>query len=389
MIRLITAGESHGKSLVGIVEGLPAGLEISRDFIDLQLRRRQAGHGRGERMQIEKDRIEIVAGVRHGKTLGSPVSFSIENRDWSAWMDAMNPEPVAQSAEIRSVTRPRPGHADLAGSLKYLTHDARDILERASARETAARVASGSLCLLLLRHFGIRIGSHVLAIGKQCVPGDAIAGIEEILNLDPEDPVRCLNRHTASSMMAEIDEARASGDTLGGVLEVVASGVPPGMGTHIQWDRKLDGKIAQALMSIPSVKGVEIGTAFSAASERGSGVHDEIFYSRETKRFYHGSNRAGGIEGGITNGEDIRARVFLKPVPTLRKPLGSVDLQSKETFEAVFERSDTCVVPAAGVVAESMLGYILADAFLEKFGGDSMLETGENYHSYLHRLQEF
>lgn len=389
MIRLITAGESHGKLLVGIVEGLPAGLDIDKDFINLQLRRRQLGHGRGERMQIERDRIEIVAGVRQGKTIGSPVSFTVENRDWPSWSDAMSPEAVSQITELRSVSRPRPGHADLAGSLKYLTHDARNILERASARETAARVAAGSLCLLLLKDFGIRVGSHVLAIGRKGVSLDATASIEDILDLDPEDSVRCLNGDAASEMIAEIDAARAAGDTLGGVLEVVASDLPPGMGSHTQWDRKLDGKIAQGLMSIPSVKGVEIGTAISGARLEGSRVHDEIFYNKKTKRFFRNSNRAGGIEGGITNGEAVRAKIYLKPIPTLRKPLNSVDMRSKEAFEATFERSDTCVVAAACVVAESMLGYILADAFTDKFGGDSMEEIVSNYRGYLRMLKEF
>lgn len=389
MIRLITAGESHGKLLTGIVEGLPAGLDVDTEFINLQLHRRQLGHGRGDRMRIEQDRIEIVAGVRLGKTLGSPVSFTIENREWASWSDAMSPSPVSRTADTRPVSRPRPGHADLAGSLKYLTYDARNVLERASARETAARVAAGTFCLIFLRQLGIRIGSHVLAVGGEGVPEGTSAAVADILALDPEDPVRCLDPDTASRMVGAIDAARASGDTLGGVLEVVASGLPPGLGSHTQWDRKLDGRIAQALMSIPSVKGVEIGEAFKSARDGGSGVHDEIFYDRETRRFCRSRNRAGGMEGGITNGEDVRARIHLKPIPTLRKPLMSVDLKSKESFEAAFERSDTCVVPAAGVVAESMLGCVLADCFLEKFGGDSIAETRNNYNSYLHMLEEF
>ncbi len=390
MLRLMTAGESHGKSLTGILEGLPGGLSVDTDFINLQLHRRQLGYGRGERMQIEKDRIEILSGVRHGRTLGSPVSFLIENKDWSSWMVPMNVDPIPPGTETRQVHRPRPGHADLAGALKYQTYDARNILERASARETASRVAAGSFCRLLLDFFGIAIGSHILAIGDVRVSADIEnAAGEDILKLDPKDTIRCMDSDAADKMKKRIDEAYAEGDTVGGVLEAVAVSVPPGLGTHIQWDRKLDGRISQAMMSIPAAKGVAIGDAMKSAHQYGSKVHDEIFYDTENRRFSHETNRAGGIEGGMTNGEEIRVRIYMKPIPTLRKPLESANLKSKQKSDAAFERSDTCVVPAAGVVAESMLGYILADAFLEKFGGDSIREIEGNYSNYLRLLEEY
>jgi chorismate synthase len=340
-------------------------------------------------MKIESDRIQIVSGVRHGETLGSPISFIIENRDWQNWTTAMSSEPVAQGADLRKVTRPRPGHADLAGALKHGTDDVRDILERASARETATRVAAGSLCRLLLRRFGIRLASHVIALGGVAAGKSEAAGMEAILSLDPESPLPCLDADAAARMRARIDRAMKDGDTLGGVAEIVADGVPPGLGSHGQWDRKLDGKMAQALMSIPAVKAVEIGDGLEAAAIEGSQVHDEIFYDDEQRRFYRKTNRAGGLEGGISNGSEIRARIFVKPIPTLRKALQSVDLVGKEPSAAAFERSDTCVVPAAGVVGEAMLGYALAEAFLEKFGGDSIAETSANYESYNKSLEAF
>lgn len=390
MLRFMTAGESHGKALAGILEGLPGGLAVDKDFIDLQLRRRQLGYGRGERMKIEQDKVQILSGVRHGETLGSPISFLIENKDWARWQDQMNDEPVEGTTDMRQVHRPRPGHADLAGILKYQTRDARNILERASARETAARVAVGSLCRLLLREFGIYIGSHVIAVGDVRISSEyeRVSG-DEIMELDPLSPVRCLDSAAEQEMRNAIDSARDSGDTLGGVLETAAVGVPPGLGSHIQWDRKLDGRIAQAMMSIPSAKCVEIGKGIAGTRDPGSEVHDEIFYNQESKRFFHAENRAGGIEGGISNGEEVRVRVYLKPIPTLRKPLRSIDINSKRAVEAAFERSDTCVVPAAGVVSESMLAYALADAFLEKFGGDSIRELRSNYDSYGRLLDEY
>ncbi len=390
MLRFMTAGESHGKSLAGILEGLPGGLAVDKDFINFQLYRRQVGFGRGERMKIEQDRINILSGIRHGKTLGSPISFLIENRDWVRWQLPMSVEPVDEGADIASVIRPRPGHADLAGILKYQTDDVRNILERASARETASRVATGAFCRLLLGHFNIRIGSHVLAVGNEQV-ADEFQDLRgaEILKIDPESPVRCADQDAATRMMAAIGAAKESGDTLGGILEAVAISVPPGLGSHVQWDRRLDGRIAQAMMSIPSAKGVEIGAAFAGARRSGSSVHDEIFYDTRRSRFYHKTNRAGGVEGGISNGEDIRVRIHLKPIPTLRKPLKSINIDTKQEADAAFERSDTCVVPAAGVVAESMLGYVLADAFLEKFGGDSIREIEGNYGNYTRLIEDF
>ncbi|MBN2317780.1 MAG: chorismate synthase [Acidobacteria bacterium] len=390
MLRFMTAGESHGRSLAGILEGLPGGLAVDRDFINFQLYRRQLGFGRGERMKIERDRIEIISGIRHGKTLGSPISFLIENRDWVKWQLPMSADPVPEGTDVMSVMQPRPGHADLAGILKYQTGDIRDILERASARETASRVAAGAFCRTMLMHFGIRIGSHVIAVGNEHVAErfEDLKGTE-ILDIDPESPVRCADSDAAGRMMAAISAAKESGDTLGGVFEAVAVGVPPGLGSHIQWDRKLDGRIAQAMMSIPAAKGVEIGTAFAGAQSSGSAVHDAIIYDARKRRFYHETNRAGGVEGGISNGEDIRVRVHMKPIPTLRKPLKSVNIENKQETAAAFERSDTCVVPAAGVVAESMLSYILADVFLEKFGGDSIREIEGNFKNYINLLEEF
>jgi chorismate synthase len=390
MIRFLSAGESHGKCLIGLLEGLPRGIAIDVDFINSQLHRRQIGYGRGGRMKIERDQIEITSGVRHGCSLGSPISFTIRNRDWEHWQIPMAVEKAPDAANIRTLTRPRPGHADLAGSLKYQTYDARDILERASARESASRVAGGSFCRLLLAHFGMRIGSHVLAIGKESIEEQLEElSAERILALDPESPIRCADLEAEKRMIGLIDEAKKNGDTLGGVVEIVATGVPPGLGSHIQWDRKLDGRISQALMSIPAVKAVEIGRGVSCARLPGSSVHDEIFYDSEAKRFYHNSNRAGGVEGGISNGADVSARIYVKPIPTLRKALQSVDLQSKESFAAAFERSDTCIVPAAGVIGEAMLAIVLANAFLEKFGGDSIKEIEGAFNNYIRLLKEY
>ncbi len=390
MIRYLTAGESHGKCLTGIIEGVPSGLAFDTDFINRQLHRRQLGHGRGRRMKIEKDRIEITAGVRHGKTLGSPIAFRIENKDWESWRIPMSPDPVPEGSAIRAVTRPRPGHVDLAGALKFQTHDVRDVLERASARETAARVAVGSVIRLLLDHFGIRIGSHVLAIGNERVPPllENVEG-EAVLGMDPESPLRCADAEIEKSMIALIDQAATEGDTLGGIAEAVAVSVPPGLGSHTQWDRKLDGLLAQALMSIPAVKAVEIGTGVASASRPGSVVHDEIFYDAGRRRFFRKTNNAGGLEAGVTNGADVRARIYVKPIPTLRKALLSVDVQTKEESAAAFERSDTCVVPAAGVVAEAMIAIVLGQAFAEKFGGDSMAEVEDNFENYNRMLDEY
>jgi chorismate synthase len=365
-------------------------MAVDVDFINAQLRRRQLGYGRGRRMQIEKDRIEITAGVRHGKTLGSPISFTIENKDWDAWRIPMSADVVPEDAALRSVTRPRPGHLDLAGALKHQTHDVRDVLERASARETAARVAIGSVCRLFLLNFNIRVASHVLAVGRARAPSALKKmTIDEIFAVNAESPLRCADARIEREMMALIDEAVKDGDTLGGIAEVVAAPVPPGLGSHTQWDRRLDGRLAQALMSIPAVKAVEIGNGIAAARQVGSRVHDEIFYDEERRRFFRKSNNAGGLEGGVTNGADLRVRIFVKPIPTLRKPLMSVDLITKKPSSAAFERSDTCVVPAAGVVAEAMVSIVLAGAFLEKFGGDSLAEVRANFANYERLLTEF
>ena len=389
LIRMITAGESHGKCLTAIVDGLPAGLSVDLGYIQSQLRRRRLGYGRGARMQIEDDRFEVTAGVRHGQTLGSPVTFVIANRDWESWRIAMSAEAVPE-ADRRELTRPRPGHADLAGALKHQTHDARDVLERASARETASRVAIGAICRLLLRQFHIQIGSHVLAIGRARVPA-AMENLDgsAILAIDPESALRCADDVVAAQMMALIDQAAQEGDTLGGTAEIVAIGVPPGLGTHTQWDRRLDAMLASGLMSIPAVKAVEIGTGIASSAGTGSCVHDEIFYDEKRHRFYHSSNNAGGLEGGVTNGADLRARIYVKPIPTLRKSLRSADLVTKKACAAAFERSDTCVVPAAGVVAEAMVGLVLTQAFLDKFGGDSMIELQANYRSYCALLDAY
>lgn len=390
MLRFLTAGESHGKCLVGVLEGLPSGLVINIDFINLQLKRRQLGYGRGGRMKIEQDQIEILSGVRQGETLGGPISFIIQNKDWSQWQVPMSVKPAADGSDLRAVTRPRPGHADLAGALKYQTHDLRNILERASARETAVRVAAGAVCRLVLAHFGIHIGSHVIAIGRERIAQEFESlSSEEILAIDPESLIRCVDPEAEKRMIAHIDEASASGDTLGGIIEVVASPVVVGLGTHIQWDRRLDGRIAQAMMSIPSAKAVEIGAGVKGSQCMGSAFHDPISYDLQTKRFTRDSNNAGGVEGGISNGSDIRVQIYFKPIPTLRQPLESVDVKSKRSVEAVVERSDTCVVPAAGVIAEAMLGFVLTSAFLDKFGGDSIREVEANQDHYLKLLDEY
>jgi chorismate synthase len=390
MLRFLTAGESHGKSLIGIIEGLPRGLSVDVAYVNQQLHRRQLGYGRGGRMKIEQDSVQIQSGVRHGSTLGSPISFVIHNKDHEHWLIPMSIEAAPEGADVRSVTLPRPGHADLAGAMKYQTHDVRDILERASARETAARVAAGSFCRMLLAHFGVQIGSHTLAVGGESVAKEyENLSIGKILELHPESPVRCVDSAAEKRMMALIDETGKAGDTLGGAVEVVAASIPPGLGSHTQWDRRLDGQIAQAMMSIPAVKAVEIGKGITLAQEPGSVVHDEIFFDSKKGSYYRKTNNAGGVEGGISNGEDIRVRVYLKPIPTLRQPLHSVDLQSRQESRAAVERSDTCVIPAAGVIAEAMLGIVLSNAFLEKFGGDSVTEMERNFANYKSLLDEF
>jgi len=376
MFRFLTAGESHGKGLVAIVEGMPAGLALDEDYIARDLARRQKGYGRGSRMAIERDRAEIISGVRHGLTIGSPISLLIWNRDWENWKQVMSVLPVEQ--EVEPVTRLRPGHADLAGAMKYNLDDVRPILERASARETASRVAVGAVARKLLAEFGIEIHSHTVCIG-----GHWAKQVEKVdWSKVEKSPVRCADSKAGKAMLSTIDEAKKSGDSLGGVFEVIAGGVPIGLGSHVHWDRRLSGRIAQAMMSINAVKGVEVGAGFNVANLPGSQVHDIIEFNAK-RGWRHATNRAGGIEGGMSNGEPIIVRVAVKPIPTMSKPLPSVDLRTGEKVEAHFERSDICVVPAAGVIGEAMLAIVLAEAVLEKFGGDHIDETLRNYRGYL------
>lgn len=381
MFRFLTAGESHGMALTAIVEGVPAGLTLNEKYIAGDLKRRQGGYGRSARMEIEQDRAEILSGVRHGLTIGSPISLLIWNRDWENWQEIMAVSPVKK--EIEKVTRLRPGHADLAGAIKYGLDDIRPILERASARETAARVAVGAVARKLLQEFGIEIKSHTIAIGGISIKGEKSQNNWVMVE---KSPVRCAEAEAEKAMIAAIDKAKEAGDTVGGVFEVVATGVPIGLGSHVQWDRRLDGRIAQALMSINAVKGVEVGAGFSLANLPGSQSHDTI--ERAERIWRHATNRAGGIEGGISNGEPIMVKAVVKPIPTLGKPLPSVDLKTGEAVEAHFERSDVCVVPAAGVIGEAMLAIVLADAMLEKFGGDHIMETLHNHKSYLDAMNK-
>jgi chorismate synthase len=386
--RFITAGESHGKGLVAIIEGLPAGLDIDLAFINRELWRRQQGYGRGGRMKIESDEAEIISGVRHGKTLGSPVSLLIRNRDFENWQDVMAVEPreFSDDKRARRLTRPRPGHTDLAGGLKYDTHDLRDILERASARETAARVAVGAFAKLFLKELGVRVASHTAMIGG--VPDKPIeASWDEIEALADDSPLRCVDSQAEQRMIALIDSTKEDKDTLGGIFEVVAHDVIAGLGSHTQWNRKIDGRLAQAIMCIPAVKAVEIGAGVEVSRTTGSRVHDEIGYNDEARKFRRPTNRAGGIEGGITNGEEVRVRGHLKPISTLRRPLASVDVVTKQESAAAFERSDIVAVPAAGVIGEAMVAIVLADSAREKFGGDSIGEVRRNFEGYMEQLR--
>lgn len=391
MIRFTTAGESHGKALVAILEGIPAGLPLIADDIDRDLARRMQGHGRGARMKIESDRVEILSGVRAGETLGSPITLQIRNRDWENWADVMAPEPdpAGSPARRRRVQRPRPGHADLVGVLKYGRSDARDILERASARETAARVACGAVCRTLLAQTGVEIGSHVVELGG--IVASVPDTLPQPLNAAADaSPVRCLDADATAEMVAAIDAAQRAGDTLGGVVEVVARGVIVGLGSHVSWDRKLDGRIAQAMLSIPAVKGVAIGLGFEAARRPGSAVHDPITTGDATMMggFTRGANNAGGLEGGMTTGAPVVVRVAKKPISTLMRPLDTVDLGSGSPAKAQSERSDVTAVPALGVITEAMLALMLADVMVEKFGGDSlgeMLAAIERYRRELER----
>lgn len=400
MLRYLTAGESHGKELSAIVEGMPSGLELTAGFIDAELKRRQSGYGRGARMKIESDRVEIRSGVRHGLTLGSPITLSVKNRDWENWKDVMSPAFTLAFDELRAVTRPRPGHADLAGGMKYNHRDLRNILERSSARETAARVAAGAVAKRLLDEFGIKVYSWVVEIGGVKWQTGAAKGFDALFKNAEGSEVRCPDRAASLSMIEKIDRARKAGDSLGGVFEVAVTGVPPGLGSHVQWDRKLDGILARALMSIQAIKGVEVGAGFRAASAPGSEVHDEIFYKKPKSRnkaawwpssaaFYRKTNNAGGIEGGMSNGEPILLRAVMKPIPTLYKPLRSVDIETKRPFKASVERSDICAVPAAAVVAEAAVAFEMANVFIEKTGGDSVSEIERNYRGYLRQISEY
>jgi len=375
MLRFVTAGESHGQALIAWVSGLPASLPVDLEFINAELHRRQLGYGRGGRQKIEKDRVEALCGIRHGKTIGAPVALRIENRDWPNWEKAL--------------AAPRPGHADLAGALKFDFHDARFVLERASARETAARVAAGALAKILLRAFGTEIASHVIAAGKVRL-GRAVTWQEiSAVCANLESPLRCVDAATEERMKAEVDQALRAGDSVGGIFEVVAHNVVPGLGNHAQWDEKLDGLLARAVMSIQAVKGVEIGSGVSNATSYGSEVQDEIRYDAAARRFRRPTNRAGGLEGGITNGEDVVVRGYLKPISTLRRAMETADLKTKTPVKAAYERSDICVVPAAGVAGEAMTALVLAGAFLQKFGGDSIAETKRNFESYQRQLDAF
>ncbi len=406
-LRYLTAGESHGKALIGVLEGIPSGLSLSVNDINKDLKRRQGGYGRGGRMKIESDHAEILSGVRWGKTIGSPITLLIENKDYKNWQGVMSAElPPLSPPLVRGgsregeVTRPRPGHADLPGAIKYNHHDIRNILERSSARETAMRVALGALTKKFLSEFDIKIGSYIIRIGKSQISGSAF----QVQTLEKEllktfekaekSPVRCPDGEASKKMIKLIDKAVKEGNSLGGIFEVFVTGVPVGLGSHIQWDKRLEGRLAQALMSIQAIKGVEIGLGFEMSSKSGSEVMDEIFYEAKSKEqrakgFYRETNNAGGIEGGMTNGMPIILRAAMKPIPTQRKPLRSVDIITKKPVEAAYERSDTCAVPAAGVIGEAMVALTIADAFLEKFGGDSITEVRRNYDSYINYVKKY
>jgi chorismate synthase len=384
LLRLITAGESHGPGLTCILEGLPAGIALERDAINRDMARRQLGHGRGGRMKIERDSAEPTAGVRHGRTLGSPIALSVANRDYANWEERMNPWPV--DAPLEEVHLPRPGHADLAGTRKFGLSDVRDVLERASARETAARVAGGALCKAFLRALGVEVVSHVVSIGSVHAPGrEEPLALEAFAAVD-ESPVRCLDAAASAAMVSHIDEQRKANESLGGVFEVRAYGVDVGLGSHVSWEERLDGRLAAALCSIQAVKGVSLGEGFALAAKPGSQAHDEIFHSPE-RGFYRETNRAGGLEGGMTNGETLIVSAAMKPLPTLTKPLRSVDIATREPAQALRERTDSCTVPAAGVVGEAMVAFVLADSYRRKFGGDHIDDVQAALEAYRARIQ--
>jgi chorismate synthase len=384
--RFLTAGESHGEALTAVVDGVPAGLALAASDLDRDLARRQRGYGRGGRMKIERDRAHITSGVRWGRTLGSPITLTIANRDWENWQETMSVAPVAEDVAAKLVTRPRPGHADLAGAMKYGHRDVRNVLERSSARETTARVAVAGIAKRLLAEFGMTVQSHVTEIGGARIAPDLALPWEEIERRAEASEVRCADPDAERRIIEAIDAAKLKGDTLGGVFEVVVLGCPVGLGSYTQWDRRLDGRIAQALASIQAIKGCEVGLGFETARRPGSAVHDEILFDRAAG-FTRTTNNAGGLEGGVTNGQPLVVRAAMKPLSTLRRPLRSVDLATKEAVEAVVERSDVCAVPAAGIVGEAMVAIVLADAFLEKFGGDSVDEIRRNYSGYQESLK--
>ncbi|RUT47668.1 chorismate synthase [Paenibacillus anaericanus] len=387
-LRYLSAGETHGPQLTAIIEGLPSNLELDFEALNFELARRQKGYGRGRRMQIEKDTVSIVGGVRHGYTTGAPVALVVENNDWKHWQKIMNIEPIEGSdEEKRRVHRPRPGHADLNGGLKYNLKDLRNVLERSSARETAIRVACGAVAKQFLEHFGIRIAGQVTRIGEIEAPPHNLS-IDEMRRVTEESSVRVVDAETEKKMEAYIDQIKADGDSIGGIVECIVEGVPIGLGSHVQYDRKLDGRIAQAVMSINAFKGVEIGIGFEAGTLPGSKVHDEILHNDELG-YHRGSNRLGGFEGGMTNGMPIVVRGVMKPIPTLYKPLQSIDIDTKEPFTAQVERSDACAVPAASVVLEHVVSWEIAKAFLEKFGGDSIEEIERNVKGYLSQLENY
>ena len=390
MLRFSTAGESHGESLVALVSGLPAGIPVDQGFIDRELWRRQQGYGRGGRMRIERDTAHILSGVRHGKTIGSPVAMTLANNDWKNWTEIL-PIETGDPEKHKAVASPRPGHADLAGALKYDFKDARYVLERASARESAARVACGALAKLLLRSLGVEVGSHVVRVGKAELGRDA--KWEEIAAANAKDEVflNCVDGEAEARMKAEVDAVLRTGDTIGGVFEVVVHGLAPGVGTHVNWDERMDGLLAQAVMSLQAVKAVELGRGVTAAESMGSAVHDAIAYEGNGgfTKFSRDKNNAGGIEGGISNGEEIVVRGYLKPISTLRRPLGSVSFETREATKAAYERSDVCVVPAAGVAAEAMVALTIAKLVIDKFGGDSFRELERNYNGYCEQIRAF
>lgn len=386
-MRYLTAGETHGPQLTAIIEGMPSNVAIDFEAVNFQLARRQKGYGRGRRMQIEKDTVNIVGGVRHSVTTGAPVALVVANNDWKSWTSIMNVEPVEDGEAKRRVHRPRPGHADLNGGLKYNQKDLRNILERSSARETTMRVAVGGIARQLLAEFGIKLACQVIRIGEVEAKREEMP-IDELIRITEESPVRVTDKEAEAAMIAAIDAAKKDGDTLGGIVEVIVEGVPVGLGSHVQWDRKLDGRIAQAVVSIQAFKGVEFGIGFEMAKRRGSNVHDPIHYE-ENRGFYRASNRAGGFEGGMTTGEPIIVRGVMKPISTLYKPLPSVDIDSKEPFTAQVERSDTCAVPAAAVIMENVIAWEIAQAFMEKFGGDSLEEIRNNLTQYLKQVESY